>query len=192
MFLRGSRVPTQITGPSSGTAGRGVQSGAPLWQMAMRPGSTPSRAVTCAATVRDTVTTRSARRACAADERRVIAADLGGRGLGMIEEEQVVDGHDLRGPPGREQQGRRGVRHVDAAGQPLDGRPPEPVPGPVQGAHRNAGIPARDAGAGATRRSFQLLEKTSTWCPGGAVAASASAVRCTYSPTPVRARSAGR
>jgi hypothetical protein len=44
----------------------------------------------------------------------------------------------------------------------------------------------------AGRRSFQELEKSTRLSPGGRRRASAAAISCAYSPTPVRARRAGR
>ena len=144
MFLRGSRVPTQITGPSAGTASLGVQSGAPFGQVTMRAGSTPSRATTCAATVSDTVTTRIGVAGVRGHQARIVPPDFRGGRLGMVQEEQVVNGHDLRGPRCRQQQRRGGVRHVDSAGHPFDRRPPEAMPGPIEHPDRHAGIVAAD------------------------------------------------
>ena len=49
---------------------------------------------------------------------------------------------------GRQQQGRGGVRDVDAAGQPLDRRPSESMPRPVERPHRHTGVAGLDCGAG--------------------------------------------
>ena len=193
MFLRGSSVPTQMTGPSAGTCVRGGPVGRAVvaGDHARRIDAEPLRDLPRdgGRDGDDQVGSPGVR----ADQRRVVALDLGGGGLRMIEEEQVVDGDHLRGARGRQQQGRGGVRDVDArrpatrwAAIRVDATPSSaPAPGPGRRG-------SRLLGPGERRRSFQLLEKTATRPPTGAVAASAIAVRCTYSPTPVRARRAGR
>ena len=89
----------------------------------------------------------------------------------------------------------RRVRDVERAGEPLDRRPLEPVPREVEQAHRDARVddPARRDAARAVRRSFQELENSVSASVGRERGgSSAAAISCTYSPTPVRSRSAGR
>ena len=137
--------------------------------------------------------TWSARRACAARQRRVVAPDLGAGALGVIEKVQIVDRHDLRGLPRRNQQRMRGVHDVERpAREPLDRRPVQPVPREVQEPDRHAPIDdRRRPGRRPASRSFQDDENRLRDSPAGAVATSARASSWTYSPTPVRCAKRG-
>ena len=68
------------------------------------PRARRSVAATSPAVKCETAMIASARRACAARQRRVVAADLGARALGMREEVEIVDRDDLRGVARRHQQ----------------------------------------------------------------------------------------
>ena len=107
---------------------------------------TASRAVTSRAVCSETTTTRSARRAWLAVKRWIVAPDFRGRPVGVIEEVEVVDGHDLERPPRRQQQRVRGVCDVDRSRQPFHRRPLQAMPGEVQHADRDP--PVDDDGAG--------------------------------------------
>ncbi len=53
----------------------------------------------------------------------IVASDLAAYAFGMVQEEEVVNGDDLRRVPGRNQQRMRGMHDVDSARQRLDRRP---------------------------------------------------------------------
>ena len=79
-------------------------------------------------------------------QRGVVAADLGARPLGMRQEIQIVDGHDLRRGPRRQQQRMRRMRDVvRAAGEHFGWRPSEPMPRQIQQPHGHAAIDDRRA-----------------------------------------------
>ncbi len=76
-----------------------------------------------------------------AHQRHVVAADLGPRHVGVLEEEQVVQRHDLaRASPRHEQRGG-GVHQVEGrADQQVERRPGQVVPAVVEGPHRQAPV----------------------------------------------------
>ena len=81
----------------------------------------------------------------------VVAADLGPRLVGLRQEEQVVDGDDLRRAPGRDEQRVRGVDDIPTAGQRFNGGPFRAVPEIIQ--YPNGHTAVDDAGPDVLRRS---------------------------------------
>ena len=73
---------------------------------------------------------------------RIVPADFGTRPFRMIEEIQIVDGHDLEGAAGRHQQRVSRVGDVDRPREELGWRPFEPTPGEVEQANRASSIHA--------------------------------------------------
>ena len=169
------------------------------------PGGCPGRAkddpLGCNAKLRDRFTRRVLRddddgvgaAGMAGGQRRVVAPDLGGGSGRIVEEEEVVDRDDLGGCAGRHQQRMHRVRDVDGPGQGStaaaragarrdSGAAPGPGHRPRQ---RLARGPARGGPSTSSRRASACRRLA-------AATASACAISCAYSPTPVRSTSAGR
>jgi hypothetical protein len=73
-------------------------------------------------------------------QRRVVAANLRGGGLGVGEEEEIVHGDHAGGAGGWNEQRMGGMDNVGVAGQPFDRRPLRAVPQIVQHRHRDTAI----------------------------------------------------
>jgi hypothetical protein len=89
-------------------------------------------------------------------ERGIVTGDLGPLGsIGMRQEEQIVDGHDLRGAASRDEERVRRMHDVAAPRKRLDRWPSDPVPQKVQHANRNAAIDdaSLEARGGVRRRA---------------------------------------
>jgi transcriptional regulator of acetoin/glycerol metabolism len=77
----------------------------------------------------------------------VVAPDLRVREVGVLEEEEVVQGDDLpRALAGQQQRVRRVDEVQRRADHPVERRPLQPVPGQVQGVHREPAVHQRDVG----------------------------------------------
>ena len=57
-----------------------------------------------------------------------------------------MDGHDLRRAPGGQEERVHGVNDVDFAGERLDRRPLQAMPGEIEEGHRNPGVDDLKAG----------------------------------------------
>jgi len=87
----------------------------------------------------------SIKRGVAPGERRVVAADLAGRAVRMVEEGEVVDGDHLRRGARRHQQRVGRMHHVETpAGDRFDRRPAGPVPGQVEQPPGDAAVHGAD------------------------------------------------
>jgi hypothetical protein len=75
-----------------------------------------------------------------ARQNRVIAPDFRSRSLGVIEEVEVMNGHDTCSPAAWDQQRMHRMRDVNASAEGFDRGPLESMPGVVEHAHRDARI----------------------------------------------------
>ena len=75
-----------------------------------------------------------------ARECRIVAADLGGRSLGLRQKKQIVDGHDLRRPARRHQERMRRMHDIDRSRQHFRRRPLVAMPEIIQHADGDAPV----------------------------------------------------
>src|SRR5690242_5595678 len=92
-----------------------------------------------------------------ARERRIVAPDFRVSALGMIQEEEIVNGDHLRGFARRDQQRMGRMDDVGRSREPFDRRPFQPVPQVIQGRNRYATIDDGDAELGRDRRGRPVL-----------------------------------
>ena len=93
------------TGPRAAAAARGGQAGAPGRHTMMRSGRHAEAVLDLARGVLGDHDDRIRAPGVGCRQRRIVAANLRRGPLGMVEEVEIVDGHDLRGPSRGHQQG---------------------------------------------------------------------------------------
>ena len=88
---------------------------------------------------------------------RIVTLDLAVHTIWMLEEEEVVNRHDLRGVPGRNEQRMRRVHDIDRTAEGLDRRPLDTVPQIVEHRHRHAAVNDTSAQFPRERRCGSIL-----------------------------------